>query len=153
MQLSNLHKSFSKHLLSTVDKNLEVIRGLNHVCDSEIKDLEPSKTYSFQFWIRELTSRTVHLMKMGLGGFFQMKYSLSFIIFNEMRSSISFQMLLSENLHWSIIIYFFFVKMNSLPYWEDIVALVLTGHYRLYIVHFMLRYFMIVYFDLSINEL
>lgn len=49
MQLSNHHKSFSKHLLSAVDMNLEVIRDLNHVCDSEIKDLEPSKTYSFQF--------------------------------------------------------------------------------------------------------
>ena len=47
MQLSNLHNSFSKHLLSTVDINLEVIRVLNNVCDFEIKDLEPSKTYSF----------------------------------------------------------------------------------------------------------
>lgn len=49
MQLSNLHKSFTEHLLSTVDINLGGIRDLNHVCDSEIKDLDPPKTYSFQF--------------------------------------------------------------------------------------------------------
>lgn len=66
MQLSNLHKSFTEHLLSTVDINLEGIRDLSHVCDSEIKDLDPPKTYSFQFWIWESTSRKVQLTKMGI---------------------------------------------------------------------------------------
>lgn len=47
MQLSNVHKSFTKYLLSIVDINLEVIRDSNHVCDSETKDLECPVMYSF----------------------------------------------------------------------------------------------------------
>ena len=47
MQLSNVHKSFTKYLLSIVDINLEVIRDSNHVRDSETKDLECPVMYSF----------------------------------------------------------------------------------------------------------
>ena len=47
MQLSNVHKSFTKYLLSIVDINLEVIRDSNHVCDSETTDLECPVMYSF----------------------------------------------------------------------------------------------------------
>lgn len=68
--LSNYHTSFSEHLLSAVDVNLEVIRDLNHVCDSEITDLESSKTYFFQLNQRVdiLNSR---VNENGGGGYFR----------------------------------------------------------------------------------
>lgn len=66
MQLSNIYKSFTKYLLSIVDISLEVIRDLNHVCDSETKDLEPPVIYPSNSE-SELTSRIVQLMKLGMG--------------------------------------------------------------------------------------
>ena len=67
MPLSSLYTSFTRHLLSTVDMNLEVIRDLNHVRSSEIKDLEPSKNIFLPILHHELTFRVAQLMKMGMG--------------------------------------------------------------------------------------
>ena len=137
---------FSKHLFSSVDVNLEVIGDLNHVCGSEIKDLEPSKTYFFHLWIRESTSRIVQLMKMGVGEYFRWNTLCATLFVMEKRSRISFSC--SPRRIWIKAqwynYYFLCVEKNSLPCWDDMAAFVLKGHYRLYIVLPVLRYFMII---------